>query len=99
VERNYARRRHRVWMFAMTFAALGWGCWFGAAALKRFAPGIAPGFLSTAVAAGVFAVFGLLLALSCVRARRSWLVFVAVAIFANASLLCLPWIVRDFHLD
>jgi len=96
VKRNYARRRHRTWMYAMTLATLGWGCWWLALALKKLAPEIAPSFATTATAASVFAVAGLALALLSVRARRSWLLFTAVALFANASLLFLPWLARDW---
>ncbi|MFT5830222.1 MAG: hypothetical protein ACI9D0_000805 [Bacteroidia bacterium] len=40
------------------------------------------------------AVPGLLLALMTVRAKRSWLPFAAVAVFANASLLVMPWLLE-----
>lgn len=94
VKRNYARRRHRIWMYAMTLATIGWGCWWVALALKKLAPSLAPSFNQVATTASVFAIAGLALALLTVRAKRSWLLFAAVALFANASLLFLPWLAR-----
>ena len=98
VPRAYARRRHRTWMKSMTLAALGWGVWWAGLVLARFAPGIAPDFLSgrTLITALSFAcaIPGLVLALGTVRAKRSWLPFAALAIFANASLLVMPWLLE-----
>ncbi len=82
----------------MTLAALGWGVWWAGLVLARFAPGIAPDFLSgrTLITALSFAcaIPGLVLALGTVRAKRSWLPFAALAIFANASLLVMPWLLE-----
>jgi hypothetical protein len=84
-------------MYSMTLASLGWGCWWLALLLRRVAPGFAPGFLLTGWAAGVLAALGLLAALLTVRATKAWLLFSAVAIFANAALLFLPWTVPELY--
>ena len=96
VPRAYARRRHRTWMQSMTLAALGWGVWWVGLFLARFWPEISPSFLSGRALITALSVLcalpGLVLALLTVRARRSWLPFSLVAIFANLSLLLLPWL-------
>jgi len=83
----------------MTLASLGWGTWwvllfakklFGVRPESLFVPGL----VST-----VFAVTGLVFALSCVRARRSWLLLVTIPILANASLLFLPWLADELTRD
>ncbi len=101
VPRVYARRRHRTWMQSMTLATLGWGVWWIGLVLARFAPWLAPEFLSgrTLVTAlsSVLGGLGLVLALLTVRARRSWLPFAVVAIFANLSLLLLPMLLSGWE--
>ena len=94
VPRVYARRRHRTWMQSMTLATLGWGVWWVGLFLARFAPWLAPDFLSgrslvTALST-ILGGLGLVLAVLTIRATRSWLPFALVAIFANLSLLLLP---------
>ena len=85
----------------MTLAALGWGVWWTGLVLARFAPWLAPDFLSgetlIMVLSVACAVPGLLLALMTVRAKRSWLPFAAVAVFANASLLAMPWLLEGLQ--
>lgn len=101
VPRVYARRRHRTWMQATTLATLGWGVWWVGLFLARFAPWLAPDWLSgrTLVTAlsSVLGGLGLLLALFTVRANRSWLPFALVAIFANLSLLLLPLLLSGWE--
>lgn len=86
----------------MTLAALGWGVWWAGLVLARFWPQLSPGFLSgRALVTGLSvacAIPGLILALSTIRARRSWLPFAAVAIFANVSLLLMPVLLKGMSL-
>jgi hypothetical protein len=86
-------------MHSMTLAALGWGCWWLALLLERYVPDLSPGFLPVAIAGCTFAAGGIALALLTIRATRSWLPFSMVALFANASLFALPWIVRGLELQ
>ena len=91
VKRNYARRRHRSWMLAMSLASLGWGTWWVALFLRVMVPSLGfglrvPGFVSVA-----FALCGLVVVLFTLRAKRSWLWFTLIPLFANASLLLVPW--------
>jgi len=85
----------------MTLATLGWGVWWVGLFLARFAPWLAPDWLSgrTLVTAlsSVLGGLGLLLALFTVRANRSWLPFALVAIFANLSLLLLPLLLSGWE--
>ena len=85
----------------MTLAAVGWGVWWTGLLLARLAPWLSPDFLSgrtlITVLSVACAVPGLLFALSTVRAKRSWLPFAAVAVFANASLLAMPWLLNGLE--
>lgn len=81
---------------SMTFASLGWGTWWVllfAKALVGVRPAslFVPGLISTA-----FAILGLAFALWCVRATRAWMLFVAIAILANTSLLFVPWLAAEW---
>ena len=80
----------------MTLATLGWGTWWLAIFLFRFVPSLNPGLELTSVVSCLFAVVGLGVALLTVRARRTWLLFALVPIFANGSLLFLPWLAAEF---
>jgi len=82
-------------MLSICLASLGWGTWWVAAFLSRFAPDLAPGFALTSWIAGVFASLGLLVALFTIRARRIWLLFTLVLLLANASLLLVPLVARS----
>lgn len=80
---------------SMTLASLGWGTWWIVLLLHRLAPGaVPPQALVTALSIG-FAVPGLLVAILTLRARRSWLLFVAIPMLANAALLVLPWMAAE----
>ena len=79
----------------MILASLGWGTWWVAALWAKVAPGTGPGIDTTGWIAGVFAVGGLMLALLTLRGSRGWLFLSFVAMFANGSLLVLPWLVRE----
>ena len=76
----------------MTLATWGLGVWAVWLALSRFWPDYAPdGRLAWAVS-GLFALPGLSLALLTVRAKRTWMLFSMVPIFANSMILVLPWL-------
>jgi hypothetical protein len=79
----------------MILATLGWSTWWCVLLLHRFAPRFelplaVPGAISTAAA-----LLGLAIALLTLRARRAWILFALVPLFANASLLAVPWFARD----
>jgi len=78
----------------MICASLGWGCWWLHFTMLRFAPEALHSRAPAAALAACFGGAGLLLAIWTLRARRSWLLFVGVALLANASLLALPWIIE-----
>lgn len=94
VTRSYARTRHRSWMLSMTFASLGWGTWWVLLFVKKLA-GVSPGLLIPSIFSTVFAILGLAVAVATLRAKRSWLLFVAIPVLANASLLFLPWLAAE----
>lgn len=86
----------------MVLATAGWAVWWVTFVLARWAPGWAPGLpvpaSSLVVAAWVaFAVaaVGFLMAVFTLRARRVWVLLAAVPMFANGSLMLLPWIADD----
>lgn len=97
--RTVVRRRHRTWVASMVFATIGWAVWWLAAALLRFAPEWAPGFLTVSITASVFAVPGLLLAIFSFRGRQSWMLLAFVPLFANGALLALPSILRQIDIS
>lgn len=96
VKKSYARRRHRSWMMAMTLASLGWGTWWVALFVHRVAPGLRFGLGVPSAISIVFAVCGLFFVLVTVRAKRSWLLLTLVPFLANASLLFVPWMAREW---
>ena len=81
-------------MVSMTLASLGWGTWWMVLFSRRlfdYTPALAiPGTVST-----IFAVLGLLVAVWCFRARRSWMFFVMIPMLANLSLLAMPWLAAE----
>lgn len=97
--RTTVRRRHRTWMFSMCMASLGWGLWWATLILLRFAPGAAPNVLVTEWLVGACAVVGLAAAVWSFRAKLAWILIMSVALFANASLLAMPWIVDLLRRD
>jgi hypothetical protein len=96
--RTMVRRRHRTWMFSMCMASLGWAIWWTSLLLVRFAPSFAPDFRATCWIAGFFAFVGFLAALWCFRAKLAWILFMIVPVFANGSLLAVPWVVKSLRL-
>jgi hypothetical protein len=95
ITRAYARRRHRSWHLAMMLATLGWGTWWCVLLARRLAPEreiplVLPASISTAAA-----LLGFAIAILTLRARRAWILFALVPLFANGSLLFVPWLVRE----
>lgn len=76
----------------MSLATLGWGVWWAAVALHRAAPELAPGAGVTYAVAGTLGGVGLAAALFTVRGQPFWLVLTLLPLFANATLLALPWL-------
>lgn len=79
----------------MTLASFGWGTWWVLLLVEKLfglRPDslVVPGFISSA-----FAVAGLAVAVWCFRARRSWMMFVMVPLFANLSLFFVPWLAEE----
>ncbi len=80
----------------MSLATLGWGTWWCVLFVHHFAPGFEfslalPSALSTAAA-----LLGLGVAILTLRARRAWILFALVPLFANGSLLFVPWLAAEF---
>jgi hypothetical protein len=91
--RTVVRRRHRTWMFSMSMASLGWAVWWTTLVIARFWPSARPDLRVTEWVAGIFAVIGFGAALWAFRAKLAWLLIMSIALFANGSLLVMPWIV------
>jgi hypothetical protein len=80
-------------MLAMILATLGWAAWWATLLAVKLRPESAEALLVTAtVVSGLCALPGLLIAALTVRARRTWLLFVCVPLFANGSLFLMPWL-------
>ena len=95
ITRAYARRRHRSWHLAMMLATLGWGTWWCVLLVRHFSPEreiplALPSAISTAAA-----LCGLAIAVLTLRARRAWVLFALVPLFANGSLLLVPWLAGE----
>lgn len=95
ITRAYARRRHRSWHLAMVMATVGWGAWWCVLLVHHFAPErriplVWPATLSTTAA-----LLGLAIAVLTLRARRAWILFALVPLFANGSLLFVPWLAEE----
>lgn len=74
----------------MTLATVGWGViWVSLASAKW---GWTPPAAWIYTVAGIPAVLGLIYAFMTIRARRIWLFMALVAIFANGSLVALPFL-------
>lgn len=81
-------------MLAMTFASLGWGVWWVLLLLRRLFD-LTPGLTAPSVLSTAFALCGLALTFWCLRARRSWLLFVSIPLLANGALLFMPWLAQE----
>ncbi|MBL8858079.1 MAG: hypothetical protein JNL28_06230 [Planctomycetes bacterium] len=91
--RTVVRRRHRTWMFSMSLASLGWAVWWTTLVILRFSPRTHLDLRIIEWTAGTIAAVGFLAALWCFRAKLAWLLIMSIALFANGSLLMMPWIV------
>jgi hypothetical protein len=81
-------------MLSMTLASLGWGTWWVVLLLRRMFD-LTPGLTVPSFVSSVFAVAGLAVAVWCLRARRSWLLFVMIPFLANLALLFMPWLAQE----
>lgn len=80
-------------MLAMTLASLGWGCWWLELLLWRLWPELAPSPTLVGTFAGLFALAGLVASVLTLRGRNKvWLALAAVPLFANLSLLAVPFL-------
>ena len=96
ITRAYARRRHRSWHLAMMMATLGWGAWWCVLLVHRLAPERELSLLLPSIVSTTSATLGLGVALLTLRARRAWVVFALVPLFANGSLLLVPLLADEF---
>ena len=79
----------------MILATLGWSAWWFVLLVHRLAPEEELSLLLPSIVSTVAAVFGLAIALFALRAQRSWILFVLVPLFANGSLLLVPWLAGE----
>lgn len=87
-------------MVSMSLATFGWAAWWLALIGAKLAPGSAEGLaVAAGFVSGVLALFGLMIAALTLRARRTWILFVLVPLFANASLLAMPWLASELLHD
>ncbi len=84
-------------MLSMTLASLGWGAWWMAVALARFAPDYAPGVVLTQAIADGFAIAGLLAGFFTLRAKLAWILITGVPIFANLALIVFPFLLPELE--
>lgn len=82
-------------MAAMVLATAGWAVWWTAVLLRRFYPDLPPLLAPATYLATAFAAIGLFLAVFTIRARLIWVLLAAVPIFANASILVGPLLLRE----
>jgi hypothetical protein len=81
-------------MLSMSLATLGWGCWWLDLLLMRTVPDLVPNVAVVSTLASLLALAGLGAALITLRGRnRVWLSLSLVPLFANLSLLSVPWLV------
>ena len=81
-------------MLSMTLASLGWGCWWLDLLLMRTVPDVVPSVAVVSTLASLLALAGLLAAIVTLRGRNQlWLGMAMIPLFANASLLTMPWLV------
>ena len=92
------RRRHRTWVGSMVLATAGWSVWWLTIVLARMWPEMAPSPLVAAWVSFAFALAGFFLAVFTIRARLVWVLLATVPLFANGSMLVLPWIAQDLAL-
>lgn len=85
------RRRHRHWMRAMTLATAGWAVVWGSLWLSKLGLYEAPERWVYTLGA-MPAALGLAYSVASLRVRPAWMFMAAVAVFANGSLLALPFL-------
>lgn len=82
----------------MSVATLGWASWWVALLVVKLSPEKVDAVLVAAsVASALCGLLGLLLAAVTLRARRAWVFFVMIPLFANALLLAMPWLASSFR--
>lgn len=81
----------------MSMASLGWAVWWTTLVILRFAPETHLDLRVIEWTAGTIAALGFLAALWCFRAKLAWLLIMSIALFANGSLLMMPWIVDSLR--
>lgn len=84
------RRRHKTWMRSMTLATIGWAVVWGALAVAKLGWSAPVGWVYGLSA--VPALGGIWYAFLTIRAHRAWLTMATVALFANGTLLALPFL-------
>jgi hypothetical protein len=84
-------------MISMTFASLGWASWWVTRALLGWIPSWAPSIDVTDQLAITFGLLGFIAAMLSIRARLGWLVVVAVPLFANLSVLLIPFTLNTWR--
>jgi hypothetical protein len=97
--RTVVRRRHRTWMISMTCASLGWASWWVTAALLHFKPAWAPSIEVTDRLALTFSLLGFIAAVLSIRARLAWLIVTLVPLFANLSVLLVPFTLNTWRIN
>lgn len=82
-------------MLSMSLGTLGWACWWLDLLLARTVPDLVPNFALVSTIASTFAVGGLICAVLSLRGQnRLWLGMALLPLFANASLLSMPWLMH-----
>ena len=81
----------------MTLATLGWGSWWLAFLIQRLAPDFAPNLSVVYAFSGTFAAVGFLCGLFTLRVKLAWILITGVPLFANATLLMLPFVMPEFE--
>jgi len=79
----------------MMLATLGWGTWWCVLFVRRLAPEHEIPFVLPATISTTAALLGLGIAVLTLRARRAWILFALVPLFANGSLLFVPWLADE----
>jgi len=83
----------------MTFASLGWASWWVTALLLHVKPSWTPSIDVTDQLAITFALIGFVAAILSIRARLAWLIVVLVPMFANLSVLLIPFTLNTWRYD
>jgi hypothetical protein len=82
-------------MWSMTCATLGWACWWGDLVLARTVPDLVPDVALVSTVGSLFAAVGLVAAVLTLRGRnRVWMGLSLIPLFANGSLLSMPFLVQ-----